>query len=53
MTDDEILGGILRRYLTDGEYRYVGLGPDWLTLDAAVPITQEEAAVLDRVIGDE
>lgn len=48
---DALLAAVLRRYLTDGEYRYVFVGDEHLTLDASVPITPEERDVL-RLLTD-
>ena len=49
MTDDEHLAAVLRRFLSDGIYRFYYIAPTNLTLDADVNISPEEYRALLRV----
>ena len=46
--DDVLLGQVLRRFISDGEYRYFFIGEAHLTLDAGVDITEAERKALLR-----
>lgn len=48
--DDELLANVLRRYLTDGQYRYYLVDKTHLSLDGEVFITPEEWEVFDRLL---
>lgn len=47
MTDDEILGRVLRRFLTD-EDEWSSLAGTDLVLDGRIRLTDEEAAAIER-----